>query len=85
MTMVASSMAPMAMHSPASENRLMVWPKAESGSTVKSVLSSRMAIGPTDERKLPRKSTVTRISTISSETSVAKNCFSVAQIQAERS
>ena len=85
MTIVASAISPIAIARPASENRLIVWPKPTSGSAVNSMLKSRMAIGPTAVRMFRRNSSVTRISTTSSMTSVSKNCFSVAQIQAERS
>ena len=39
MTMVASAISPMAIASPASENRLIVWPNSVSGSAVNSVPS----------------------------------------------
>ena len=85
MTIVASAISPMAIARPASENRLIVWLKPTSGIAVKSVLSSRMAIGPTAVRTFRRNSSVTTMSTTSSMPSVSKNCLSVAQIQAERS
>ena len=50
MTIVASAISPMAMASPASENRLMVWPNAASGSAVNSVPSSSTQIGATAAR-----------------------------------
>ena len=49
MTIVASAISPMAIARPASENRLIVWPKPTSGSAVNSVPSSRMA-----DRRRPR-------------------------------
>ena len=50
MTIVASAISPIAIARPASENRLIVCLKPTSGSAVNSVLSSRMAIGPTAVR-----------------------------------
>ena len=85
MTIVASAISPIAMARPASENRLIVCLKPTSGIAVKSVLSSRMAIGPTAVRMFRRNSSVTTMSTTSSMPSVSKNCRSVAQIQADRS
>jgi hypothetical protein len=83
-TIVASAISPIAIARPASENRLIVWPSTASGSAVNSTLSSRIAIGPMAVRTFRRKSSVTRMSTSSSMPSVSKNCFSVAQIHAER-
>ncbi len=85
MTIVASAISPIAMARPASENRLIVWRKPTSGIAVKSVLRSRMAIGPTAVRMFRRNSSVTTMRTTSSMASVSKNCRSVAQIQADRS
>ena len=44
-TMVASAISPMAIASPASENRLIVWPNAASGRAVNSVPSSSTQTG----------------------------------------
>ena len=83
-TIVASAISPMAMARPANENKLIVCRIATRGIAVNSVLSRRMAIGPTAVRIFLRNSRVTTMSTTSSIAKVSKNCLSVAQIQAER-
>ncbi len=66
MTMVASAISPMAMASPASENRLIVWSNAASGSTVNSVPSSSTQTGATAARTFLSATAITRMTTISS-------------------
>ncbi len=66
MTIVASAISPMAIASPASANRLMVWSKAESGSAVNSVPSSRMQTGATAARTFFSATAMTTMTTISS-------------------
>ncbi len=65
-TIVASTISPIAMKSPASENRLMVWSNAASGIAVNRTPSSRIETGAIAVRALRRKSTVTTITTASS-------------------
>ena len=66
MTIVASAISPMAIASPASENRLIVWPNAESGSAVKSVPSSSTQTGAIAARTFFSATAMTRMTTISS-------------------
>src|SRR5437867_11547535 len=85
MTIVASSIAPIAIHRPARENKLIVWLNPAIGKTVNRTLSKRMTIGPAAVRSLLRKRIVTRLTITSSDTSVAKNSLRVAQIHDDRS
>ena len=65
-TIVASTISPIAMNRPASENRLIVWWSADIGSAVNSTPSSRIVTGAIAVRRLRRNSTVTTITTPSS-------------------
>ncbi len=84
-TMVASTISPIAMKRPASENKLIVWLNPDIGIAVNNTPSSRMETGAIAVRTFRRNSTVTTMTTPSSYSSVMKKCCSVAQINCERS